>query len=409
MGMVSVQAEYRAYVAVSGGTVKRGRVGESRSFGENDRGGISGRVGEKGGRRYEDFEQSGNLGKGGNRVAVSKQDSMVKPQVGAVYERNAAEQQTNSVVAYDRSGKKTIAGNNFGARNAIKNAVENTAKAIADNTKIVSNQKVATTKSDYGEAVFVKTDPVSSETESNRIGAVNASQDYGKVIGAPQLSEGGLNYYNELKEKYGNMDFVLVSKDMIDVAKSQLTSYGNPNKMVVLIDEEKVERMATDKDYRKHYELIIAQAQNGAFLQRAVASSPSTKKAGINVLDNGAGSFMAACAKSTKEMNKKLEQKRAAAKAKKKETAKKDAKKKAEKVAEEKRKSKRIEEKKNKEIVENRGGDIQEHRDDTKRSERDGVSERSDLDKILRKPISRGTASLRYNVTKGNDTDSFKP
>ena len=35
----------------------------------------------------------------------------------------------------------------------------------------------------------------------------------GKTIGEPQLSEKGAKYYEQLKAKYGNYDFILVSKD----------------------------------------------------------------------------------------------------------------------------------------------------------------------------------------------------
>jgi hypothetical protein len=54
------------------------------------------------------------------------------------------------------------------------------------------------------------------------------------------------------------MDFILVSKDMKEMAKANAGSFANPNKMVVLIDEEKIERMAVDEQYRKQYESVIA-------------------------------------------------------------------------------------------------------------------------------------------------------
>lgn len=52
-----------------------------------------------------------------------------------------------------------------------------------------------------------------------------------------------------MKSKFGNMDFILVSKDMKEQAKAMASSFANPNKMVVLIDEEKLERMATDEAF----------------------------------------------------------------------------------------------------------------------------------------------------------------
>ena len=85
----------------------------------------------------------------------------------------------------------------------------------------------------------------------------------GKTIGEPQLSEQAAKYYEELKKKYSNMDFILVSADQKEYAKSKAASYANANKMVVLIDEEKIEKMASDENYRKQYEGIIANAASG--------------------------------------------------------------------------------------------------------------------------------------------------
>lgn len=183
-----------------------------------------------------------------------------------------------------------------------------------------------------------------STGKANQVGAITGSPEYGKVVGEPKLSEAGAKYLSELKNKYGNMDFVLVSKDMIGTAKSQSASYGNPNRMVVLIDEEKIERMATDEKYREKYEAIISQAQsNASGLRAAVFQNPNIKSIGINVLDNGAGSFMAACAKNNKNATKSLEEKRAAKKAEKKASEKKAEKKKAEKKAEEKKRDEKLE------------------------------------------------------------------
>ena len=48
---------------------------------------------------------------------------------------------------------------------------------------------------------------------------------YGQTIGKPQLSEKAQKYYEELKKKYGDMDFILVSSDMKEVAKAQAGKY----------------------------------------------------------------------------------------------------------------------------------------------------------------------------------------
>ncbi len=152
--------------------------------------------------------------------------------------------------------------------------------------------------------------------------------NYGKMIGKAQLSEEGAKYYEELKKKYGNMDFVLVSKDMKDYAKQNASSFGNPNRMVVLIDEEKIERMATDADYRAKYEGLIATAQaKMPQLQAAMQTKPGIKTIGMQVGDDGKASFFAVMSKSNTEMTQKLQEKRAAKKAAEKAAAKKEARK----------------------------------------------------------------------------------
>ena len=40
----------------------------------------------------------------------------------------------------------------------------------------------------------------------------------GRTVGNPQLSEKASKYYEQLKAKFGNMEFVLVSKDMKEQA-----------------------------------------------------------------------------------------------------------------------------------------------------------------------------------------------
>lgn len=154
---------------------------------------------------------------------------------------------------------------------------------------------------------------------------------YGRTIGSPELSEAGQKYYEELKKKYSNMDFILVSKDMKEIAKSKAGSYANPSRMVVLIDEEKIERMATDENFRRQYEGIIANAGTKLpQMQKSVGSNPAVKGFGMQINDGGNASFFAVVDKSLamqreriqKGREKKAEEKKAAARKEAKETAK---------------------------------------------------------------------------------------
>lgn len=150
----------------------------------------------------------------------------------------------------------------------------------------------------------------------------------GRTIGSPKLSEKAADYYEELKKKFSNMDFILVSKDQKEAAKAQAASFANPNRMVVLIDEEKIERMAEDENFRKQYEGII---QNGAsslsqLAKKITASGANVKGFGMQVKD-GRASFFAAVDKSFSTMRKSQEKRIAEKKAAKKAEAKKAEKK----------------------------------------------------------------------------------
>lgn len=163
----------------------------------------------------------------------------------------------------------------------------------------------------------------------------------GRTVGSPELTEKAAKYYEELKKKYGNLDFILVSKDQKEYAKANASRYSNPNKMVVLIDEEKIERMAVDEDYRKQYESAISQGANGLtqLKSRLANMGLNVKSCGMNVYDNGATSFFATMDQSFKAQNKTAQERLA-----KKKAAKKAEDKKAAKKAEEKKRQEKLEE-----------------------------------------------------------------
>jgi len=132
-------------------------------------------------------------------------------------------------------------------------------------------------------------------------GKAGQSKEYGKTVGKPELSEEGKKYYEELKKKFSNMDFILVSDDMIDQAKANSASFANPHKTVVLISEEKVERMATDEEYRKQYEGIImnATAQLTQMQKGFESTGANVQGYGIQVDDNGTASYFAVLKKAS--------------------------------------------------------------------------------------------------------------
>lgn len=141
--------------------------------------------------------------------------------------------------------------------------------------------------------------------------AAKTSKTYGKQIGDPQLSEKAQKYYEKLKKKYANMDFILVSADQKEQAEANAAKYGSNKSLIVLIDEDKIEKMAEDESYRKKYEGILDKA-TGQFAQmkESLGSNADNVKAfGMKFDDYGNASFFAVVDKSLSAQRDRIQQK----------------------------------------------------------------------------------------------------
>ncbi len=176
----------------------------------------------------------------------------------------------------------------------------------------------------------------SKRTESSK----KTGGDYGKTLGEPKLSDKAAEYYKQLKEKFGDMEFILVSKDEVANAKQNAAKYARADKTVVLIDEENIERMANDESFRKNHENAIESAKNQlSQMAEKFGDMSSVKGFGMQLESDGSTSFFAVTQKNNEEMVQKLQEKRTA----KKEAAKKAAKKAQKEAAAEKLEEKRTE------------------------------------------------------------------
>lgn len=195
-----------------------------------------------------------------------------------------------------------------------------------------------------------KKNVTSNEASQETSAANKAEETYGKdkvevkgagTYGNPKLSQTALDYYNSLKKKYGNLNFVLVASDKKQEAEMMKGSFASPNGLTVLIDTDKIERMATDEAYRKKYEAILSNATSGlSQMKTQLGSMANNVKAyGMSVNDNGMGSFFAVIDKSLAAQKERIEKKAQEKVQEKKNAAKKAEKKKAEERLEEKRKS----------------------------------------------------------------------
>ena len=149
-------------------------------------------------------------------------------------------------------------------------------------------------------------DSISKPSSTNHISSDKA---YGKVVGEPTLSKEGLDYYEKLKAKYSDMDFVLVSKDKIDYVKQHAASYGSSKAFTVLIDDEKIEKMATDENFRKKYEGLIEMAKTELpkMKEDLMKNGSSVVSYGMQVNDNGTASYFAVVDKFAKAQSERIE------------------------------------------------------------------------------------------------------
>ena len=175
------------------------------------------------------------------------------------------------------------------------------------------NRKAADTKGKEktdGNALSEKTGKANKADKTDRTGKTGTVT--GRTIGNPKLSEKAAKYYEELKRKYSNMDFILVSEDQKEKARAQAGSYANASKMVVLIDEDKIERMAEDENYRRQYEAIIANAGSGIAQMKSSleASGTKVKGYGMQVNDGGTATYFAVLQKSSGAQKERIEKKR---------------------------------------------------------------------------------------------------
>ena len=236
-------------------------------------------------------------------------------------------------------------------------------KETETKAKTISKNDTATAAKDTAKVETKTWSPI--DTKSS---LVPSKTDIGMTIGNVQLSDKAKDYLSKLQSKFHGMEFITVSKDMKALVQQNAAAYGNADKMVVLIDEEKLERMATDESFRRKYEGIIASSQSKMMQAKMGLSSSGSniKNFGMSVDSNGKESFFATITKSS-DLQKKRIEKKAAEKKQQKIKEKKEATKKAqeeriEKAKENKaEKAKKAEDSKDEEIYEEEFDMIEEN------------------------------------------------
>ena len=154
----------------------------------------------------------------------------------------------------------------------------------------------------------------------------------GRTIGDPVLSDKAKKYYEQLKAKYSNMDFILVSPEQKEEAESKKGMYQSSKELIVLIDSDKIEEMAEDEEYRAKYEGILSNATSKLSQMKDSLGSKadSVSSFGMTFDDNGNASFFAVVDKSLAAQKERIADKKEAAAEEKKKAQKKTQEKRAE-------------------------------------------------------------------------------
>jgi len=233
-----------------------------------------------------------------------------------------------------------------------------------------ANKQSRVVSSNYqtGSTAYKQNNAHGTNNVGNTDGSVNNITDYtsavkkriyGKTIGEPQLSEGALKVYNDLKNKYSNNEFILVDDDQINSAQSMAASFANKDKLVVLINESKLEKMAEDSNYLNEIESKIQMANTKLpDMQAMMQNDSSVKGIGLQFGNDGTSKFFAIVDKNNKSFNEMVEKIREKRKQKKTEEEKKAKRKEEEEEWEEKLEEIKQARKESLEVLSNKDEDV---------------------------------------------------
>ena len=146
--------------------------------------------------------------------------------------------------------------------------------------------------------------------ESKTTKGANKTCNTKTTLGNPKLSDTASSYYEELKSKYSDVEFVLVDKEHLDAAKDYSSSLVSNKSMIVLISEDEVEQMAADGNVRAKNEQLIedAKTQMPDFLKQLKETGAEVNSFGMEFNKDGTVSYFAVIDKSLAEQKERIEE-----------------------------------------------------------------------------------------------------
>ena len=137
--------------------------------------------------------------------------------------------------------------------------------------------------------------------------------EIGKHIGKPEISKETANYYEQLKAKYKDVEFVLVEDEQIGNAKQLANNVRTDKNLIVLVSESELKEMATDEATRTKNEQLIADAigKMPEMKEELKAAGVDVKSFGMEFNEDGTVSYFAVLDKFADAQKERIENQRA--------------------------------------------------------------------------------------------------
>lgn len=132
------------------------------------------------------------------------------------------------------------------------------------------------------------------------------------TIGNPELTETASSYYEELKAKYSDVEFVLVDDEQTAAAKEYAAGIRTDKSLIVYISESEVESMATDESIRTRNEGLIdeAKTQLPSLAEQLEEAGVEVKAFGMQLGSDGTVSYFAVLDKANVAQKERIEKNR---------------------------------------------------------------------------------------------------
>lgn len=152
-----------------------------------------------------------------------------------------------------------------------------------------------------------------NRAESTNSRKTEKAENVKNTIGKPEISKSTAEYYEQLKAKFKDVEFVLVEDEQIGNAKQLASNVNSDKSLIVLVSESELEAMATDEATRTKNEQLIADAigKMPEMKEQLEKAGVEVKSFGMEFNDDGTVSYFAVLDKFSEAQKERIENQRA--------------------------------------------------------------------------------------------------